>query len=731
MDYDLAVELQYCFGIDYLKKNFNFSENNTTVLIYASNGTMKTSFAKTFEFLSQQKEPEDLINHRKSSASITINGQPLKPNQIIVANAERLNTNHSKSVSKLLVNRELKEQYDEILLELESLKKEFLKQFKKASNSTDCEREILNTFSDEENQNFYDCLLKMKADLDQNNQYITDIKFNSVFDNKGKVEQFLKKNSNLLDDYVNRYNELVKESDFFSETAKFGTYEAQVLEAALENNAFFNASHSLSLKGQKNIQSVEALKTLLIEQKKIIFEDPSLLKMFDKLDKEICKSAELRAFNAVIRSHREILPELQSYQQFKKRVLVGYLNKVDLTERLIELYESKKPQLMDILECASQEIERWRHILSVYKSRFYVPFDVEISNQKDAVLSLNAPSLRYKYKTDSTLNEVELTDYEHILSKGELRAFFILHYLFDIEANRDSMEPIIVVYDDISDSFDYHNKHAIVEYINDISEQTRQGKTKFYQIILTHNFDFYRTISSRVHGLKVFMASKQKDNKIEFCDGQYRKNYFSFIKTQYDKVEDVLTKKAIFVALLPFVRNLIEFTEGNNEDYLTLTKCLHYKEDSPQVQCIQSIYTTVIHLSDIPCQSTTAVRDLIFEVANNVEKIDTKSLGELFIKFILSMAIRLKLEQLIWNELEENSGKKNISSNQTGELIRILKEKNADIYSKNHELINRVCIMTPEYIHVNTFMYEPLIDSSMDHLLCLYKNINKIQKLDQ
>ena len=47
--------------------------------------------------------------------------------------------------------------------------------------------------------------------------------------------------------------------------------------------------------------------------------------------------------------------------------------------------------------------------------------------------------------------------------------------------------------DDIADSFDYKNKYAIIEYLKDISQENI-----FKQIILTHNFDFHRTVSSRL-----------------------------------------------------------------------------------------------------------------------------------------------------------------------------------------------------------------------------------------
>ena len=39
------------------------------------------------------------------------------------------------------------------------------------------------------------------------------------------------------------------------------------------------------------------------------------------------------------------------------------------------------------------------------------------------------------------------------------------------------------------------------------------------------------------------------------------------------------------------------------------------------------------------------------------------------------------------------------------------------------EILDKVNLMTPENIHMNAFMYEPLIDISLHHLKELYNNV--------
>ncbi|XTO86860.1 hypothetical protein DSX90_004510 [Campylobacter jejuni] len=45
-----------------------------------------------------------------------------------------------------------------------------------------------------------------------------------------------------------------------------------------------------------------------------------------------------------------------------------------------------------------------------------------------------------------------------------------MQILFEIEAQKNTNKPILLIFDDIVDSFDYRNKHAVVEYLDDIRE---------------------------------------------------------------------------------------------------------------------------------------------------------------------------------------------------------------------------------------------------------------------
>lgn len=301
-----------------------------------------------------------------------------------------------------------------------------------------------------------------------------------------------------------------------------------------------------------------------------------------------------------------------------------------------------------------------------------------------------------------------------VLSKGELRAFYILQLLFEIEARKNSDYDSLIILDDIADSFDYKNKYAIIEYLADLHKDTR-----FKVFLLTHNFDFYRTIDSRLGlGRSVYMAMHDTNGGIKLKFGQYRKDVFRHL-SQHS------AEKCIFIGLLPFVRNIIEYFKGDDSiEYKRLTSCLHIKNDSSEISAndICDIYKSNIR----NCRNLTIdfgnenITNLILSVADNIAG-QNPLLEEILLekKIVLSIAIRLRAEQYLIDKLNGLINIQDITSNQTRELITKYKQQ----FSQNIDILDRVNLMTPENIHVNAFMYEPLIDMSVIHLIKLYNDI--------
>ncbi|MCT3897351.1 hypothetical protein HZQ13_04490 [Elizabethkingia anophelis] len=719
----LSVDFENCFGIGKLNYEFNFNESNSFV-IYAPNGTMKTSFAKTLDLISKndiKNQPKDNIYDKKSKFKVLVDGNSIDHNAILVVNAEDNTFDATDKISSFIASKELKKKYDDAYSELENAKSELLKKLKTISQSSDCEGEYISAFRENEKDNFLDILSKHVSELKLENDNRILFKYNSIFDTKGNVKKFLTKHEGLLDDYINNYNNIISNSKLFKLTSEntFGTYQANEIIKSIEDNAYFAAGHIFVLEDGTKIRDAEQLKTLYEEELENILKDEALKKSFDKVDKAIGANAELREFKKVIEENNSLLIYLKNYDEFKKKVWISFLSEIkDEVEVLSKLYEYKKKELETIIDEAKKEVSLWNEIIYKFNSRFYVPFDVVIRNQQDIILRKETANLEFIYKDNNEVPSVQTKQaLLKILSKGEQRAYFILQFLFEIESRNQMESTTLLVFDDIADSFDYKNKYAIIEYIRDL-----HLSTNFKLLILTHNFDFYRTLSSRLELIKQssLMVTKDGYRNIELKSGLYTGGIF---KDYLKKAED----PKVFISLIAFVRNIIEYSDSAKvEECKVLTSCLHYNSKQVTIKDLKHIFKNrIFKLKDKEWDfdDNVGVQDFIFSYADII--LEEENIDEILLenKIILAMASRIKLEYYIVSKFSDID-LDTILFNQTRVLSTKYKSEFPE--SKNLDIIDKINLMTPENIHLNAFMYEPLIDMSVFHLIDLYKKIKNI-----
>lgn len=721
----IEIQLENCFGIGKLDQKFDFGQlNSNSILIYAPNGTMKTSFAKTFDLIAKndtKSMPCDKVyDNRQTSHIINCDGSAIAIESILVVNAEDSNYDSSNKISSFIASKDLKNKYDEIYSELENQKSEYIKKLKQVSQSSDCETEFVNAYSLSTKDTFFELLLNISKIL-VTKPDIYKFRYNDIFDKKGNVKKFLDKNQKLLSDYVTKYDELLAKSKFFkSSENSFGTYQANELLKSIEDNSFFDAGHKFTLHDNAEIKSAEELKLLLQNEITAIVNDEKLKKSFDQVDKSIGTNVELRSFKSAIEKDNLLLVELEKYEEFRKKIWLNYISSLTTeTQELSKFYESKKADLEKIINDAQKEFAIWDEIVRTFNERFYVPFEIKLVNQEDVVLKEETANLEFDYKDpNETPVRKDKNSLLSILSKGEQRAFYILQLLFDVESRKQVNQPTLLILDDIADSFDYKNKYAIIEYIKEL-----HNNSIFRLVILTHNFDFYRTVASRLslNWNSTFMATKNDNREVTLSQGRYRKDVFSNFKQH-------IANPKIFISIIPFLRNIIEYTEDSNcANYSLLTSCLHIKTDTGAITCTDIL--TLIHNN---FQSTAnqniafgakPIKDLVYQTADSIQT--ENPINEILLenKITLSIAIRLKAEEYMFAKIP-NSSTLVITSNQTSELLKQYK-----LNFNDKEIITtleRVNLMTPENIHVNAFMYEPLIDISVFHLIDLYKKVKEL-----
>ncbi|MBH0253715.1 hypothetical protein [Helicobacter pylori] len=711
------INMENCYGIGKIKETIlNFSQANSC-LLYAQNGVFKTSFAKSLTDLINDKMPKDnFYPNRESKIEIEFNGNKISKENVAVFHSYDEKFSSEDSVTTFMAESDLKQRYDNIFSELEKEKKALLKSLK---SGFDYEKEIKTIFK---NKSFYEILDNHLTDIENSEEHYS-FKYHDIFDKLGKVKDFVNENHDLIEQYFNKYKELLSLSKVFkhTEVGDFGTNHANDLKKALENDRFFKADHSLMIAGEE-IKNYNKLSEIFEEEKNKILNNENLKNSFTNIEKLINANKELRAFKDAISGDNTLLIELLDYDSFREKVLFSYLKQsIQNVRSLVELYREKKPEIEEIIEKANKDQEEWESVIKIFNQRFLVPFKVELQNQKDILLNEETAQFGFIFSDDNQEDvNVQKEDLQKHLSGGEKRALYILQILFEIEARKRSDKPQLLVFDDISDSFDYKNKHAIIEYLIDLQECKQ-----FKLLVMTHNFDFYRTLESRL-GIpreQIKMIRKNNAREIIFEKGKYLNSFIKHIK---DSQED-----KDFFALIPFVRNLIEYTRASKDnDYIKLTSCLHMKKDTKDIQIqeiskiFDSVFGTERKKKKIEEDGSKLYLKAIDEIAEEICNDKDRNHIELQNKIIFSIAIRLKAEEWMLKVLNKLNKKIEQKKNQTRELYNATKEGLSD---DEKRIIQKVLMITPENIHINSFMFEPILDTSLDHL---YKCFEEVKNLN-
>lgn len=701
----LAVKLENSYGIRKLDYTFDF-EKTKVYSIYATNGSMKTSFTKTFNDLSNDVASSDLIfPERTTVRDVKEDATDVSPDKVFVV--EPYNPDYqSDKTSTLLVNQELKKQYDAIWTEIKNLEADLIKSLVKPSGRKDVDDEVSEVFISAKGK-FLDAVQRVSSEVNDGKAPIyNEVSYKILFDEK--VLKVLADIQPELADYINRYNELVDQSKYFKRGV-FNHTNATVITDALVKNGFFDASHAVTLSdgtAKSEITSKDELKKVIETELQDILKDEKLRKAFDKIDKKLTGNQQVKDFREYITEHQELISELANVNYFKQKIWIDYF-KASITEynNLVNAHNDAKTELDMIRGQANAERTRWSNVVELFNERFNVPFTLSVENQGDVILDDVLPSLSFTFN-DGDSKPVKRDDLLKVLSTGEKKALYILNLLFEVEARVDQKQETLMIVDDIADSFDYKNKYAIIEYLKDISE-----KDGFYQIILTHNFDFFRTIQSRypVSRNYCLMVNRATDG-VELVKAEYVENPFKyFIENTKDDAK--------LLALVPFVRNIVEYNDVT-ADFDKLTSTLHIKDDTDTVtvkdvqDIVKKTFGKEIEVSD----ASKKVADLFIEAADALGSTDSLGLEN---KIVLSVAIRLTAEKFMIKEINDTTFVQALEGNQTRGLANKYIEDNST-KEKEVSTIKKVCLITPQNIHINSFMYEPILDMSDIELKELY-----------
>lgn len=722
----IIVTLKNCHGIRELDTSFTFKWGNA-VAIYAPNGTMKTSFARTFKDFSRGEETADhVFPSRQTERSISDKqGRELNPDNVVVVPSYDEELQPTELTSTLLVNSNLRKEYEDLQIGLIEARNNLVSALK---NQSKTKQDIVSTVPrvfTQEDGGFIDAMLQIHHEVEQLEvPRFADLPYDIIFNEKVAAILQDPELQSKLGEYVTRLNELLDESIFFSRE-KFSLYNAENVTKSLNQNDFFNAGHSLSLHGEgelREISSHQDLEKLISDEKRKITDDDSLRTKLIPVEKALQKNADTRRFFNFIANRVDLLPELTNVAALHQKVWISYLKEQEhLLKALVTCFNDTKKRRKEIEQQAAEESTQWEKVIEIFNDRFSVPFRLSAKNRNSVILGQESVlELSFEFNEGDETTGVEREHLLDVLSNGEKKALYILNVLFEVEARKVAGGETLFVIDDLADSFDYKNKYAIIQYLKEMTEYPN-----FKLILLTHNFDFFRTVINRgvANYGQCFMAQKGDTgvtlNKAENIKNPFanklKRNFFNSGKQR--------------IASIPFVRNIIEYTkEEKGEDYTTLTSLLHWKSDSASItnEDLDRIFKNTFHDQNDKNWSSPqeTVMDLLNkqseQALNDDEGINFEN------KIVLSIAIRILAEKYMIAEIDDASFTSTITNNQTERLRKEFIKRELGT-PETREILDRVSLMTPENIHVNAFMYEPIIDISDAALRQLYLQVKELR----
>ena len=739
---NIDINMTNCYGISELNYRFDFTEDNVYT-IYARNGLMKTSFAKTMRKIQDNKidDIRDEIFDIQGSVNIECdNGESdINCNDIFVIKSYE-SYYESNSISALLVDEDLKKQIKDML----KTKDKFLKALDKKSGLKVVKSSLGKKIYELEDAIIKDFNFSEKSILLNINNFninnieinFSGIKYSDIFNEKVFEKIISDEFQNKIEKFIKKSDEICSQFSFLKK-GKYTLPQLKNTQKSLNNENFFVNKNKIVLDGGIDINNSSQFNESIsmIEDK---LKESSELQDIQKILSDV-KGSILKL---IIQNNPEIIPylKLEKLSILKRNLWLTYIKEEsNLFAQLKNQYE----QVLEEIEKENFDETPWQEALNIFKERFTVPYEMVISNLKGSIIGESVPRIEFGFKkNDGTykfLNRNELESID-VLSQGEKRALYLLNIIFDIEKRKKENKETLFIIDDIADSFDYKNKYAIIEYLCDIAEIEN-----FYMIILSHNFDFYRTVSNRLGVKKQHkLLADKNEGKINLYINDGKDEPFK-------KWKKDLSEKNI-IALIPFVRNLIDYgrdeniaqLEGITSDKKILTSLLHVTENNNNItlEVLEKIYIKYLGIEQFKPEVNTSelANKCIRKVADSIQETDI----DLENKIVLAIAIRHVSEEYMIKNIKEYNGeikwfekkKRVIKCENSSKFLKYALKTNNQTRAlfngyrqfgdkESIKVLDKVNIMTPENIHLNSFMYEPILDMDIVELLNLYKLILK------
>lgn len=697
-------KVENAFGIKSLHLNLENDKKMYQELIYSKNGSFKTSFSNTLYNLSNGtlENVFDRLTDEKAILDISIleNGKEIKnfDNRFVVFSREiyeqhsKLLSDYSSELETLTIDKKNSEYINELLTE-ETI--EIKLQIDNYLKGTGLNFEILlDMFSNLEDGYLDRIIQLLNTIINHEAQDISEINIKKIYQKAYDIvdqSEFQSKISNYIQVLENKINAQLFDKNFNENNCLQFINNVDKAKYLSETK-----SRGLFLK-DKVYYDIDEVKKIFEEEIKKISKDPEIIEQSKEITKLMGTAKESEFLKESIQKNPLLVKQLSAG---RKNILLSYLKSSSIDYNYwLEVLKKAKKELNNVLKIAQDKQTNFERAIEIYKNRFHPIFDIKIVNKAESMLGIKTPTITFYHNRYCEI-PVSETKLSQILSSGEKTTLNILKFIVEYE-NCKKYHPFIIL-DDIVETFDYSNRYAFMEYINDLVN------LDVPTIVMTHNFEFYRTVSKRIPKLRKSVASANSNGVVDIqTNNRINKNMENVLKCSniYD-----------FFCAIPYLREIKTILL---EDTKTLDSCLHYKENTSKLQIKDILLQFPSNaIKSLKIDENDIYMEKLFEIADNLSGFDDFDIVK---KTILSLSCRLLIERkIIANNFNLLT---NINTNQTAQLLDLYGEK---LFPNVKKYLEAVQLSTPEFIHANAFMYEPLIDINGKYLFELYNQIKKI-----
>lgn len=705
----LSVNIMNSYGIKELIFDFDMSKIN---LIYSRNGNGKTSLAKSL-FDLKKKGNKNTNKNKITKEKIKLSCSTQIHDFILFGKPDKGNVkDYNFGVDIFNVNSNLELDLEKFEKDLNEIKKHDVVKLFNSSKNYDFNLEDLIDILNIDSK----LIEKIESSLSINEKdykYIianySDI-FSSTFEKLVNEDVYKK-----IIEYNHKYNEFVKKKTIFFDGASLKTmYDFM---ETIKNSNIFDNYNLISKKDNTTFVDFDSYKSIVeLELNKLQLEISTYREKYGLND--IFKDKKLNFIENNIYFTNHILT-FNDYLNLKKYVQNRELKKIKL---ILDEMSSSLKIYKDIYSKNTINFEKeWKKIDLEYKSIFKNSIKVELEKEKGEILSQAV--FKAKFKLTNKNNDINIDDknIDDTLSEAEKRCLYIFDILFKIEKikTHENKDNIVLLFDDIIDSFDLKNKHGIIYYLKKIENSGLKA------LILTHDFSFFKLLNTKLFKKNSYIMNSNKG--IIYLNPY--KDFKSFKDYLIDKYKETNDIKYI-LGLIPVTREHSE----NSTNVNLFTHCLHIKR-------YKQPYTNQIKLTDIiqKLNITTVIQsnpkdqiylESLYSVCDSItyDKVYATNhlLEEHLDKTCLAIGIRLILETKIIDWVNTNY------PNNVDDIIKIKRNQTKHLLILYNKLINFKSelvfyeILSSDLIHSSGLNYEATFGYSLNYFKNAYESIKTL-----